>query len=282
MRAARPLIGLALSGGTARSVAHVGVLRALAESDITVDRVAGTSGGAIAAVCLAAGMPVARMEELANDLTWRKLAAIKIGRLGFASSKRIELFLEKIFGAIQFDDLQIPCAVVATDLANGAPAVFNHGAVPRAVRASCSLPQIFLPVEIGGKYYVDGGISQYLPVQTARSLGADFVIAVNLGTRNRKIKPPRHILEMTMQFIQIMADNNTGPSLARADFVITPDLSGFGSFDFSVSEKVIAKGHAVTKQTIPALKEALAKHQTLRHRIKSRLLARYLPGRPAP
>ena len=264
-------IGLALSGGTARSVCHVGVIRALLESGIRFQQVAGTSGGGIVAACFAAGIPVDRMENIANEMSWGKLATLRFSRWGFVSSRRIEKMVREIIGGVGFDELQMPCAVVTTDFASGDSFVFTEGPVARAVRASCSLPQIFLPVEINGRYYVDGGLSEYLPVDSVRNLGADFVVAVNLGNLDSANEPPRHLIQIAMQFINIMARRNMEASLKKADFVIEPDLAEFGQLDFSVSEQVIERGYRTALGRLGPLQEALAHHAAGRaaHRRRS-------------
>ena len=168
-------VGVALSGGTAKSVTHVGALKALTEAEIPIAQVAATSGGSIVGALFASGTPMSTMLQVANEMSWGKLITIRLSRLGIVSSKRIEDFVRGVIGDVQFPDLKTPFCVVATELATGHKHVFNKGNVARAVRASCSIPQIYLPVEINGEYYVDGGISEYLPVQTLQELGDMFV-----------------------------------------------------------------------------------------------------------
>ena len=135
-------IGVALSGGTAKSVTHVGVLKALTEAEIPISYIAGTSGGSIVGTMYASGMPISTLEEVAVKMSWRKLIAIKLTRLGFISSERIEDFVKETVGDLTFDELNIPCAVTATNLVTGEKRVFTEGNVARAVRASCSIPQV--------------------------------------------------------------------------------------------------------------------------------------------
>jgi predicted acylesterase/phospholipase RssA len=176
-----PAIGLALSGGTAKSVTHVGVIKALVEADIPISYVAGTSGGSIVGTMFATGMPISTMETVAKTMSWRKLVSIRLTRMGFISSERIQDFVIETVGNLRFEDLAIPSGVTATNLVTGDRKIFKSGPVALAVRASCSIPQIYLPVEIDGEFYVDGGLAEYLPVETAQELGAEFVIASQLA-----------------------------------------------------------------------------------------------------
>lgn len=250
-------IGLALSGGTARAVAHVGVLKALIEDGLVVDYLAGTSGGGIVAVLFASGMDVAEMEAAANNLSWRKLARIKLTKLGFVSSKGVESLVQQFVGKVGFGELKLRCAVPVTDLGTGEKMIFPSGSVARVVRASCSIPQIFLPVEIDGRYYVDGGLVEYLPVETVRLMGEQFTIAVNLSTGGGADKRPNHILHLIMQMTHIMARKNAAVSEKFADFVIKPNVNSYSAFDFSNGSDLMEVGYDAAKQRMPELRRAL-------------------------
>lgn len=251
---ARLPVGVALSGGTARSVLHVGVLKALLESGIPINFIAGTSGGSIAASMYAFGEPIGVMEDVAKGLSWWKLASIRVSRLGFISSRPIELFLDKTLQGAKFEDLKIPCAVPLTDLATGERVVFKKGPVARVVRASCSIPQIYLPVEIEGRHYVDGGLAEYLPVQSVQSFGRQFTIAVNLNTQVREYKTPKHKLGLIIQFTTMVARQNIGPSVCRADYVLHPDVNDYSAFDFSAAGELIELGYRYTRTRVEDIK----------------------------
>jgi NTE family protein len=268
---ARPSVGLALSGGTAKSVAHVGVLKALAEEGIPVDYIAGTSGGSIVAVLYASGMPITTLENTATTMSWRKLASVKLTRLGFISSKRIEEFVREMIGDIEFEDLKIPTTVVAANLVTGEKRAFRSGPVALAVRASCSIPQIYLPVEIQGEYYVDGGMAEYLPVESLSDMGCDFCIASHLGPVDLVYRRPHHILQLVMQITGLMARKNYVHSIERADFLIHPNLDLFSSFDFNSSDKVVELGYNTTRALIGDLRKAMKK----KGRIWSRLARKF-------
>ncbi len=254
-------IGVALSGGTAKSVAHVGVLKALTEAGFPISYIAGTSGGSIVGTMLASGMPISTMESVATRMSWRKLVSLKLTRLGFISSERIENFVKETIGDLTFEELNIPFAVVATNLVTGEPRVFRTGPVARAVRASCSIPQVYLPVEIEGEYYVDGGLAEYLPIDTLRGLGAEFLIGVHLGPIDPSYRRPRHILQLVLQITGLMARKNYVVSEKRADFVIHPNLDPFSSFDFDSAERIIDIAYNTTMQVVDELKVELKKQE---------------------
>lgn len=260
--------GLALSGGTAKSVAHVGIIKALAEENIAVDYITGTSGGSILAALYASGMPVATMEELALEMSWKKLMSVKLSPLGFISSAKIEEFVRTAIGDITFEDLKIPCFVIATDLETGDKKVFDTGAVAVAVRASCSIPQIYLPVEIDGHNYIDGGFCEYLGIETLRErAGKVFAVGSHLGSTHSRYTHPRNMLHLIMQLTNIMAKKNYVRSELEADFVIHPDLDMFGSFDFDNTRTMIDLGYREAMRAMPALYDAWKR--------RSGLLARF-------
>jgi NTE family protein len=266
-----PLLGLALSGGTAKSVTHVGVIKALVEAEIPISCISGTSGGSLVAAMYASGMPISTMETVANTMSWRKLVSIRLTRLGFISSRRIEEFVVGTIGSVNFEDLAIPCAAVATNLVTGDRKAFRSGPVALAVRASCSIPQIYLPVEIDGEYFVDGGLSEYLPVETAQEMGAEFVIASHLAPIDPSYRRPDHILQLVVQVTGLMARKNFPISEAKANFVIHPNVDAYSSFDFDHSAEMIEIGYDTTRRLLPALKESWERAGGLGRRIVRKL-----------
>jgi len=278
---ARLPVGVALSGGTARAVLHVGVLKALAESGIPIDYIAGTSGGSIAASIYAFGEPIGITEKVATGLSWWKLASIRFSRLGFISSRPIELFLDKTLQGARFEDLKIPCVIPLTELVSGECVPVKSGPVARVVRASCSIPQIYLPVEIDGRHYVDGGLSEYLPVQSVQSFGPQFTIAVNLNTEVEEYKAPRHKLGVIIQFISMVARQNVGPSVRRADYVIHPDVDAYSPFDFSAAGELIELGYRFTLQHADDIKREWRRHSRWTGRFRTLLARRRLAAAEA-
>jgi NTE family protein len=267
-------VGLALSGGTAKAIAHVGVIQALTEADIPIDHIAATSGGAIVGAFHASGMPMPDLVKIANEMNWSKLITIRLSRLGFVSSKRIEGFVKEVIGDVTFEELRIPCHVVATDLENGIKHVFSSGPVAPAVRASCSIPQIYLPVEIDGKYYVDGGFSEYLPANTLHEIEHMFVIAVNLAQEQSIYRRPKNYLQLAIHIMGLVAKTNYMISREKADVLIHPQMDTFSSFDFDTSEELIELGYQTAKSLIPEIKRQWRRKSSKVHRILQRLSLR--------
>ncbi len=267
-------VGLALSGGTAKAVVHVGVIKALTEAGIPIDHVAGTSGGSMVGVFYASGMPMPDLVKAANEISWSKLITIRLSRLGFVSSKRIEDFVKSVIGDVTFEELKTPCHVVATELEKGQKHVFSSGPVGPAVRASCSIPQIYLPVEIDGKYYVDGGFSEYLPANTLHEIERMFVIAVHLASEKSMYRRPKNYLQLAIHITGLVAKTNYIISREKADILIHPNMDGFGSFDFDTSEELIDIGYEMTKDLIPEIRRQWKRKSSKVHRILQRLSLR--------
>ena len=253
----QPRLGIALSGGTARTVAHIGVLKALERAGVRIDCIAGTSGGALIGCMYAAGMAVGEMERRALKARWKDIAAVTVPRLGFLSSARIQHFVEQTIGDKSFSDLRHPFAVVATNLANGHKRVFTSGKVAQAVRASCSIPQIFSPCDVEGELYIDGGIVEYVPVMALEAFAPQVVLAVNLGAYRDTIRRPRHVLQLAMQIVTVVSRQNVPASEARADYVIRPDMSRFGPFMLERSRDMIAVGESETERHLPQILDLL-------------------------
>ncbi len=249
--------GLALSGGVAKSVAHIGVIRALAEQKIDIDYLAGTSGGAIVAAFFAAGKSVAELEELGSGMHWKRLAGITVPRLGFLSSEKIRKFVADEIGDVGFRDLAIPVAIVASDLTAGERRVFTEGNVALACQASSALPEFYTPVEIDGHLFVDGGLSEYVPVEALASLGDMYRIGVNLGFERESKRKPRNLIEVTFEVTNYIAQQNAAISERRADFMIRPDLGAFNPFNLDRASDIIRAGYLATLRVIPELGKAL-------------------------
>ena len=250
-------IGLALSGGVAKSAAHIGVLRALVEQKIEIDYLAGTSGGAIIASLFAAGKSVAELEALGSGMHWKDLAGITVPRLGFLSGEKVRKFVADEIGDIEFRDLRIPVAIVASDLTAGTRKVFTTGKVALACQASSAVPEFYTPVEIGGHLLIDGGISEYVPVEALASLGDMYRIGVNLGYESRSKKKPRNLIEVTFEVTNYISQQNAAISERHADFMIRPDLGAFTPFDLVRASEIIRAGYLETMRIIPELKAAL-------------------------
>ena len=253
----RPRLGLALSGGTAKSIAHIGVLRAFEEAGLRPDVIVGTSGGSLIAVVYASGAGIEKMVAMAREVNWRNLARVRIPRLGLFSNQGIAELVRSTVGDLTFEELDIPTHVVTTDLLSGEKAVFSRGPVAPVVQASCSIPQIFSPVEIDGGLYADGGFVEYLPLQTLRETGCRLAVGTHLGAYADFSPRPGHLLAMVMRTMGIVAMRNARESAQYADVLIRPNLRGFHSFDLKRSEELIAAGEEAGRASIDAIRAAL-------------------------
>ncbi len=263
-------LGLALSGGTAKVIAHIGVLRALEEADLRPRILAGTSGGSLIAICYAAGLGPDELAALATEVNWKKLATIHLPKLGLLSSKRIEDFLVDLLGDIRFEDLKTPTRVVTCNLLTGAKTVFSKGRVAPVVRASCSIPQIFSPVEIDGGLYTDGGVIEYRPVETLLAAGAAVNVGVHLGAFRDFSQAPSHLVGMILRVTGLVASRNARASARLADVVLKPDLTAFGGFDLTRSEEMIDVGYETALRQIPRIRELLAESNSMWGKLKSK------------
>lgn len=268
----RKKVGLALSGGAARGLAHVGVLRVLQKEGIPIDMIAGTSAGAVIGAGYAWDQDTVRITKDALDASWKKMAPMidpSIPRTGFIKGKKIQdLISQYVGGNIRFSDLKIPFACVATDIDTGEEVVIDSGSVPEALRSSISIPGIFTVVKREGRYLVDGGLTTPVPVEVVRRMGADFIIAVNVNpdvtyrmgktgqARVAAHKEP-NIFQVIMQSIYITTYSLARNSLENADVVIEPDLSHIGAGDFNKARELITRGRQAAQDAIPEIKKKL-------------------------
>ncbi len=248
------VVGLALSGGIAKVIAHIGVLRALTEARVPVHAVSATSGGAIIGAFFAAGHTIREMEEIARGMSWKKLATVTIPKLGLLSNAGVEHLLEARLAVKRFEELRIPLAVVGANLSTGRKAVFTSGEIAPAVRASCSIPQLFTPVEIDGDLITDGALVEHLPIETLADLGCDLKFGVNLGSiRDWHEKTPSNIFEIALRTTGFVSQRNAAASEKAADFVIRPDLSGFGPYELHRADELLAAGFEAGARAAPRL-----------------------------
>jgi NTE family protein len=252
-----PVIGLALGGGFARGLAHIGVLKVLEEENIPIQFVAGTSVGAIIGAAYCSGISPTEMEEIASLVRFKDFARWTLSRLGFASNDRMRTFLEHTLRLSTFEALKIPLAVTATDFVSGDAVVFRSGPLVDAVRASCAYPGIFLPVEIDGKLLVDGMLAHGVPTIPVREMGANRVIAVYLNAQWGNLHGPRHVFDVIGQCFSIAQQKMCGPWQAAADLVITPDVRGFSYDSFERAAELRRAGEDVTRRALPTIREWL-------------------------
>jgi len=256
-------VGLALGGGAARGLAHIGVLEVLEREGIPVDIITGTSAGAAVGALYAQGKDASLIKGLALDMDWKRRASmvdLALPRTGFIHGKRIKGLLESILGGdMQFGDLRVPFACVATDIMTGEEVVINQGSVVEAVRASISVPGIFTIARWRGQYLVDGGLTNPVPVSVLKEMGADFIIAVNVipdvrarPERTGKSKEPG-IVSILLQSLYIASYSLVKSSLEGADVVIEPRLADITFSDFRRAEECILCGALAAQESIPEI-----------------------------
>lgn len=281
----RPKVGLVLSGGAARGLAHIGVLKALEEQGVRVDAIAGTSMGAVIGGLYASGYSVEELEKLATTLDWQqalsdapprkdvpfrrkqddrdflvkqKLSFRDDGSLGLPlgviQGQNLALLLESKLAHTadtrDFDKLPIPFRAVATDIASGEKVVFRRGHLPQVIRASMSIPAVFAPVEMDGRLLVDGGMVDNIPLDVAREMGVDLAIVVDIGTPLRDRKQLNTVVDVLNQSITLMTRRNSEEQLAnlhRDDILIQPPLAAFGVTDFGRTAEMIEAGYRATR-----------------------------------
>jgi NTE family protein len=252
-----PTIGIALGGGFARGIAHIGVLKVLEEEGIPVHMVAGTSVGAIMGAAYCSGVTIAELEGLAHKVRFTTFARWTLSRYGFASNDRMVAFLQKTLKVQTFEELRIPLGVTATDFNTGEGTVFCSGPIIDPVRASCAYPGMFLPVEINRRWMVDGMLSHPVPTRPLREMGAERVLAVHLKGQWSKTTAPRHLFDVIGQSFAI-AQDIMGPVWRKAaDVVIEPDVAGFDYDDFKRADELVRVGEVAMRRALPEVRKWL-------------------------
>jgi len=257
--ALRPGIALALGGGFARGFAHLGVLRVLEQHRIPISCIAGTSVGSILGAAYASGAPLARIVATCRTLRLRDIARWRVSRLGFASNHRLGDLIERVFEARQFEELQIPMAVVATDLNSGEPVVLSHGDLIDAIRASCAFPGLFEPVEIGTRCLADGGLVAPVPTRAARDLGAEFVLGVSVGLQDGYRGTPSNIFQVVSRAVSAAQKHQIGVWEQYADLVLRPDVQSLAWDDFDRADEAIEAGATAARSALPRIQKFLAR-----------------------
>ena len=272
-----PAIGVALGGGFARGIAHVGALKVLEQEGIPISIVAGTSVGALIGAAYCSGVTLQELEDMAASIRFSNFARWTLSRCGFASNDRMISFLTRILKVKTFEELRIPLGVTATDFNTGEGVVFHSGSIIDPVRASCAYPGMFLPVQIRGRYMVDGMLSHPVPTRPLREMGADRVLAVHLRGTWANGGAPRHLFDVIGQSFAIAQDAMSSVWRQAADLVIEPDVAGFAYDDFKRAKDLIRVGEAAMRNAMPEVRKWLAAPEDATV-VKARLAA----ARPAP
>lgn len=253
--AERPRVGLALAGGFARGIAHIGVLRVLCEAGIPIDCVAGTSVGALIGVGYCAGTSLEEMEKVGASTHFTDFGRWTPSWLGLATNQRMEKYLARFTPAKTFEELQTPLAIAATDINAGVSVYYSHGAIVPPLRASCAYPGLFLPIQHEGRTLVDGFLTAPVPVEGAMLLGADIVVAVYLESANTE--EPRTFTDILSRAFNIIQRHSDLAWRTQADIIIEPDVQPFVWDDFSRTPDMIAAGEVAALAALPQIRAAL-------------------------
>jgi len=253
----RPGVGLALGGGFARGYAHLGVLRAFQEAGIPVTSVAGSSIGSILGAAYASGAELACIVEKCREIRFKDFAKWRVSRFGLASNERLGSLVQKLFGTRQFEDLNVPLAVVATDLGTGDPVIFRQGNLAEAIRASCAFPGLFEPIQIGTRCLADGGLVAPVPTKAAREMGAELVVGVSVGMHDGHRGAPTNIFQVVSRAVSAAQKHQLEGWERYADLVLRPSVQGLAWDDFDRIDEAMEAGAIAARMAVPRIKRLL-------------------------
>jgi NTE family protein len=251
----RPRVGLALAGGFARGIAHLGVLRVLREAEIPIDCVAGTSVGALIAIGYCAGASLEDMVTVGQTTSFTDFGRWTPSWLGLATNQRLEKYLTRFTPAKTFEELRTPLAIATTDINAGVSVYYSHGPIAPPLRASCAYPGLFVPIQFEGRTLVDGFLTAPVPVEGALLLGADVVIAVYLEAGT--IEQPRTFTDVLSRAFNIVQRHSDLTWRTQADVIIEPDVKTFVWDDFSRTPEMVAAGEAAALAALPQIRALL-------------------------
>lgn len=251
-----------LGGGSARGFAHIGVIKALEAGGIRPELIVGCSAGSLVGAFWAAGFTGYQMEELALRVKDSEIVDLVSGgsttQRGMVTGRSLQSFVNQALQSRNIESLKTPFAAVATSYPSGEPVVFDKGDAGFAVRASCSIPGVFIPASDEGREYLDGGLVSPLPVATARKLGGDLVLAVDVGGADPTADDSHGLYNLLLRSFEIMSQSLRKREAADADILIRPDLSRIASTDFGARKALIAIGQQAGARLLPVIREKLA------------------------
>ncbi|MBE0425328.1 MAG: patatin-like phospholipase family protein [Nitrospirae bacterium] len=249
-------IAIVLGAGASKGFAHIGVLKVIESNNIPVHMIVGTSAGSFVGALYAYGYNAFELQKISFAIRRDDVIDLTLPDNGFIKGEKLEVYLNNILRNTPMEKLKIPFYAVSTDIQSGNEVVFGIGNTGTAVRASCSIPGIFRPVNISGRMYVDGGTVSPVAVDAARRLGADIVIAVDLSS-DVESSPPRGTIETILQAINIMYSKLSAIQLSKADVVIRPKIGYIGSADFSKRHEAILEGEKAALDALPKIQEII-------------------------
>nr|WP_295971527.1 patatin-like phospholipase family protein [uncultured Bacillus sp.] len=254
----RPKIGLALGSGGARGFAHLGVIKVLAENGIPIDYIAGSSMGSLVACFYGAGIDMERLYKISTAFKRKYYLDFTVPKMGFIAGKRVKELIRVFTKGKKLEELVPPVAVVATDLLSGEKVVFTKGLIEDAVRASISIPGIFVPEKINGRLLVDGGVIDRIPVSVVKNMGADIVIAVDISHVNKKTEITS-IYDVIMQSLDIMQMELVEHRQIASDIMIRPKVEKYSSRSYTNIDEIILIGEEEAQQHISQIYEMMEK-----------------------
>lgn len=255
--AKKPKIALVLGAGSARGLAHIGVLQVLVENQIPFDMIVGSSMGAMVGAIYASGTDLYMLDKMVEQMNMGVLLDVIVPNLGFIAGNRVSEFIELLTKRKTFADLDRQVLVVATDLISGERVIFEEGSVTEAVRSSISLPGIFTPVTKDGKVLVDGAVIDRLPVQVARARGADMVIAVDVTYGPGPKTTINNTMDVILTSLDIMGKHHFDTVMPQADILIQPEVSHINTNDFSRSRETVDLGRRAAEDKISEIRTKL-------------------------
>ena len=236
-------LGVALGGGAALGAAHVGILKAFKEKEITPEFISGTSIGAFVASHVAFGTPLDELEKIALELDWLDITGFKISKMGLLSNERLGKIILDQLGKVNIEDADIPLCMIATDISSGNKVELKEGPLYKAVMASSCLPGVFTPVEWNDLLLVDGVLCENIPISPLRDMGAEDIIGVDLIT-NREYKRPENIVDVLINTFDIGLDNMIREQIEdKKTMLIQPGLGAYNMADTRKAEKLIEEGY---------------------------------------
>jgi len=256
IQAREPVIALALGGGGAKGFAHIGVIKVLESHGIKPKIVTGTSAGSFVGSLYASGKSPYQLQHIALTFKESDIRDLTLNRQGFIAGQKLQDFVNQHVANKPIEKFPIRFAAVATRLDNGRKADFIKGNAGQAVRASCSIPNVFVPATIGGTQYVDGGLVSPIPVQTAKAMGADLVIAVDISARPTGNQPVS-MWGLLDQTLNIMGQQSIHQELAQANIVIQPKVGHIGTLDLKASNQTILEGEKAAQLQVKAIQQAI-------------------------
>ncbi|MBD8068409.1 patatin-like phospholipase family protein [Bacillus sp. PS06] len=251
-----PKIGLALGSGGARGFAHLGVIKVLNEENIPIDLIAGSSMGALVGALYTSGLDIDKLYKISSAFKRKYYLDFTVPKMGFIAGNRVKELIRMFTKNKNIEELDIPLSIVATDLLKAERVIFNQGPVASAVRASISIPGIFVPERIDGRILIDGGVIDKVPISVVKDMGADIVIAIDVSSV-KIIEDITSIYDVILQSIEIMQNEVVNHKVMDADIMIRPLVTQYSTRAFTNIEEIIKTGEDSARLMVPQIKAVI-------------------------